>query len=251
MDYLSVEEARDLSGLKLVLTGGVPGPWSEAAKALFNHHQVPFHPVLQVGGQSNDALVAWTNHRNAPVAVWNDEAPRVRSMEILELAERLGSGQSLIPEDRETRIRMVGLINEMAGEQGFAWHCRVILLDAWASQNDQAGQDANPMFKEYGYDGKKVEQSISTADSFLEGLASDLHQSSEGYLVGEQFSAADLYWAYFSNLLNPMPHDINPMPDRLRQSYELPAKRLQPYDPIVVEHRDRMFKRHLILPLSF
>ena len=60
MDYLSVEEARDLGGLKLVLTGGVPGPWSEAAKALFNHHQVPFHPVLQVGGQSNDALVAWT-----------------------------------------------------------------------------------------------------------------------------------------------------------------------------------------------
>ena len=88
MDYLSVEEARDLDGLKLVLTGGVPGPWSEAAKALFNHHQVPFHPVLQVGGQSNDALVAWTGHRNAPVAVWNDEAPRVRSMEILELAER-------------------------------------------------------------------------------------------------------------------------------------------------------------------
>ena len=45
---------------------------------------------------------------------------------------------------------MVGLINEMAGEQGFAWHCRVILLDTWASQIDQAGQDANPMFKEYG-----------------------------------------------------------------------------------------------------
>ena len=148
MDYLSVEEARDLSGLKLVLTGGVPGPWSEAAKALFNHHKVPFHPVLQVGGQSNDALVAWTGHRNAPVAVLNDEAPRVRSMEILELAERLGSGQSLIPGDREARIRMVGLINEMAGEQGFAWHCRAILLDTWASQIYQAGQDANPMFKE-------------------------------------------------------------------------------------------------------
>ena len=69
--------------------------------------------------------------------------------------------------------------------------------------------------------------------------------------MGEQFSAADLYWAYFSNLLNPMPHDINPMPDRLRQSYELPAKRLQPYDSIVIEHRDRMFQHHLILPLSF
>jgi len=48
-----------------------------------------------------------------------------------------------------------------------------------------------------------------------------------------------------------MPHDVNPMPDRLRQSYELPAKRLQAYDPIVIEHRDRMFRDHLILPLSF
>ena len=82
-----------------------------------------------------------------PVAVLNDEAPRVRSMEILELAGALGSGRGIIPDDREARIRMVGLINEMAGEQGFAWHCRVILLDTWASQIDQAGQDANPMFK--------------------------------------------------------------------------------------------------------
>ena len=96
------------------------------------------------------------------------------------LAERLGSGQSLIPDDREARIRMVGLINEMAGEQGFAWHCRVILLDTWASQINQAGQDANPMFKEYGYDAKAVEHSISTADFFLEGLAADLRQSSQG-----------------------------------------------------------------------
>ena len=98
MDYLSVEEARDLSGLKLVLTGGVPGPWSEAAKALFNHHQVPFHPVQQVGGQSNDALVAWTSHRNAPVAVWNDEAPR---KSLLEIFNALGPTDDLAIEGRK------------------------------------------------------------------------------------------------------------------------------------------------------
>ena len=35
MEYLSVEEAKNRSGLRLVLTRGVPGPWGEAAKAIF------------------------------------------------------------------------------------------------------------------------------------------------------------------------------------------------------------------------
>lgn len=251
MDYILVEEAKSLPGLRLALTAGVPGPWSEAAKALFNHHRVPFHPVLQVGGQANEALVEWTGHRNAPVAVWNDEAPRVRAIEILELAERLGEGPSLIPRDREDRIRMVGLINEIAGEQGFAWQCRMVMFDTWASQMDAAAQAANPMFKDYGYDSEIMTSALARADEFLAALAADLKASSSGFLVGDQFTAADLYWAYFSNLLQPMPHEVNPMPDRLRQTYQLPATRLSAFDPIVLEHRDRMFANHLILPLTF
>ena len=251
MDYLSVEEAKPLPGLRLALTAGVPGPWSEAAKALFNHHRVPFHPVRQVGGQANEALVEWTGHRNAPVAVFNDEAPRVRAMEILELAERLGKGPSLIPADREHRIRMVGLINEIAGEQGFAWQCRMVMFDTWASQMDEAAQAANPMFKDYGYHAEIMASALSKADAFLAALAQDLKDSTSGFLVGDQFTAADIYWAYFSNLLAPMPDEINPMPDRLRQTYQLPATRLSAFDPIVLAHRDRMFRDHLILPLSF
>ena len=34
MDYVEIEDARKLSGLRLVLTPGVPGPWGESAKAL-------------------------------------------------------------------------------------------------------------------------------------------------------------------------------------------------------------------------
>ena len=62
---------------------------------------------------------------------------------------------------------MVGLINEMAGEQGFAWHCRVILLTL--GRVKRSGRSRRQSYvKEYGYD-VTAEQSISTADS-LEGL---------------------------------------------------------------------------------
>lgn len=72
MEYLSVEEAKDKDGLRLVLTAGVPGPFGEAAKALFRHHNVEFLPVRQVGGRDNPELLEWTRHRNAPIALYND-----------------------------------------------------------------------------------------------------------------------------------------------------------------------------------
>ena len=112
MEYQSVEAGQAASGLRLVLSAGVPGPWGEAAKAVFKLRDVPFTPVAQVGGGENPELVEWTRHRNAPIAMYNDEAPRVRWLEIVELAERLGSGASLLPEDIEDRMRMVGIVNE-------------------------------------------------------------------------------------------------------------------------------------------
>jgi hypothetical protein len=53
----------------------------------------------------------------------------VRWLELLDLAERLGSGASLYPDDRDDRITMVGLINEIAGENGFAWDARLIMFE--------------------------------------------------------------------------------------------------------------------------
>jgi len=40
--YLSVEEARPLSGLRLAVTAYVPGLWSEAAKSLFDAKRIPY-----------------------------------------------------------------------------------------------------------------------------------------------------------------------------------------------------------------
>jgi hypothetical protein len=130
MEYLTVEEARERSGLRLVLTRGVPGPWSEAAKALFTLRNVDYAPVQQIAGGDNPELVEWTRHRNAPIALYENEAPRVRWLELLDLAERLGSGPSLIPENRDDRMLMLGLINEIAGERGMSWNARLLMFHA-------------------------------------------------------------------------------------------------------------------------
>ena len=63
MEYLSIEEAKGMTGLRLVLTKGVPGPWSEAAKAVLNLRGVHFIAVEQKGGGRNPDL---KTHRTRP-----------------------------------------------------------------------------------------------------------------------------------------------------------------------------------------
>lgn len=250
MEYLSVAEARALPGLRLVLTGGVPGPWGEAAKALFHHHQVKYLPVLQVGGADNQELLDWTRHRNAPIAIYGDEPPRVKWLEILELAERLGNGPSLLPADREERIYALGLVNEIAGEHGFAWLCRQLIFDTMYERMGAAAAES-PMFKQYRYDPALTKQAKEEALAFLAYLAERMHGKGRRYLAGDQLSVADIYWAYVSNMLLPLAPEYLPMtPDR-RATYEIPGHHLTGYDPIVIEHRDNIFRQHLQLPLDF
>ena len=73
MKYLSVAEARNLPGLRLVLTAGVPGPWGEAAKAVFTARNVAYIPVEQTAMAPNETLVEWTGQRNAPIACLDDD----------------------------------------------------------------------------------------------------------------------------------------------------------------------------------
>jgi hypothetical protein len=253
MEYLSVEKARSASGLRLALTRGVPGPWSEAAKAMFTFRGIDYLPVQQLAGDPNSELVDWTGHRNAPVALYNDEPPRVRWLELLDLAERLGSGESLVPDDREQRMFMVGMINEIAGETGLAWNARILMFHASIVA---LGPDAakNPMYSEYRYDAAALESSVSKIEGFLSYLASHIKAQREQqshFLVGKRFSAADIYWAYFSNMLATLPQEQCSVSDGVRGMWGVMAKSISAYDPIIIEQRDRIFAEHLVLPLAF
>jgi len=62
---------------------------------------------------------------------------------------------------------MVGLINEIEAENGFAWNARLIMFEKWyASMGDAA--EKNPMFRDYRYNPERVEEVRSTTRDFLD-----------------------------------------------------------------------------------
>ena len=208
----------------------------------------------QKGGGRNLDLLDWTRHRNAPIALYENEAPRVRWLEILDLAERLGQGPSLVPLDRNERIQMIGLINEIAGEGGLAWNARHLMLNVGYQAQGAEVVAKNPMYKDYQYNPETIDTMKARVEDFLSYLATVIKsQQAAGsdYLVGTQFTAADVYWAYFSNMLESLPHEQNPMPNGLRQTWAVLAKSISAYDPILIEQRDNSFSQHLGLPLEF
>jgi glutathione S-transferase len=262
MDYVDIADARDLPGLRLALTGGLPGPWSQAAKYLFEVKKIPYTPVRQSGAGGNEELYAWTGHRNAPVAVFDEEPPRTGWHEILVLAERLGSADApvLLPPTSADRVAVLGIIAELGSEGGLAWQRRMHLI-ATLYATAEAGGDARTrkaadvLAGRYGYTEQAPSGAGARVADILGMLSARLRaQRTAGsdYFVGEGFTAADLYWACFSQFLAPMPEPQNPMPDQRRQLYQTTDPDiLAALDPALLAHRDRVYQRHLSLPLDF
>ena len=258
MDYIAIEQARATEGLRLTLTGGVPGPWSEAAKGCFFVRQVTYIPVRQEGGGANEELVAWTGHRNAPTAMYNAEPARVTPLDMINLAQRLGSGPSLVPEDIDERIAMFGLLNEVAGENGLAWNARILMFKAMVENMGEAAMADNPMLRDYHYSVDEAHSAPANIITILQRLSRQLRSQKEAcsrYLVGKQLSALDIYWACFSQMLDQLPPEVNPMPDYLRKIWGLTATAIKAagyaIDPALLQHRDYIFPTYLQWPVDF
>jgi glutathione S-transferase len=259
MEYVEPERARDLPGLRLALTTGVPGPWSEAAKSIFHVKKVDYIPVRQTAAEANEALVAWTGHRNAPQAIYDDEPPRIGWEEILMLAERLSSEPSLIPGNPRDRAFMLGLCHEIASEDGLAWNRRHQLLAPMLSSPEA---DTNPAMaggrvlgSSYGWSPDAVDRSNERICQVLGLLSEQLarqKQAGREYFVGDTLSAVDIYWATFCALIRPLPADLNPMPDSIRAGYSAITPEVAAIlDEDLIAHRDKVYERHLQLPLDF
>src|SRR5208282_1265436 len=123
LKYASLEEARRMPGLRLILGSyAVPGPWREACKGIFYIKKLSYVPVTSAGKDGSEReLIEWTAQASAPVAVWNDERPRSTWIEQLYLAERLQPEPRLIPANTDDRMLMFGCANEILGENGFGW----------------------------------------------------------------------------------------------------------------------------------
>lgn len=243
IEYLEVSEARDLPGLRLVLTTGVPGPWGESAKSILAIKKLSYTPVRQTAMTVDPDLVAWTRQTNAPTAMYEDERPRSGWAEILFLAERLAPAPALIPADPKSRTWMLGLCHEICGEQGLGWSRRLQLLSGTPAEEP----DTLPW--KYG----AAESTVSAAahsrvSDILVLLASQLNDSPGNYLMGAELCAVDVYWACFSNLIQPLPPEQSPMPEYVRGPYGswdggCPSS--------LIELRDRVFEEHIGLPQEF
>lgn len=258
MKYLTVSEARHVSGLRLALTaGGVVAPWCDAAKAFFKLRNVPFVAVEQIPFEANEELVAWTGIRNAPIAIHENEAPRSSWLDIVMLAEQLGSGPSLLPADPQQRALCLGIATEIASENGFGWICRMLTLshlfedDQFSSRVYGCTAEA---CRQYRYTPDNVAVAIPRLNAILHGLAAQLlEQRAAGsdYFVGQHLSVADVLWATFSMFIAPPSLSVCPMPEWQHRLYSANYHDIGgAIDQVLMDHRDMVLDRHFDIPLD-
>lgn len=254
MDYKTPNEAKDLPDLRLALTTGLPAPWSMAARFMFDIKKIPYVPVEQLGAQPNEDLIAWTGHRNAPVAMLDDEPARTNWADIIELAERLQPEPRIIPEDMEDRVRMFGLTNEICGAGGLTYNARHTMIGTMLNSGIDALQPAaQTMANAYGYSEQAATRSGTRMAQILTALSDQLEaQKASGsrYFIGDTLTALDLAWASFSNTLRPLPEEVNPMPAHMRAMYQGMGDSVS-LPEILFEHRDYIYDKYIDLPLDF
>ncbi|MEO1933594.1 MAG: hypothetical protein ABGX04_02215 [Myxococcales bacterium] len=253
VEYMEFEQAREAQGLRMIVVGGVPSPWGEAAKGILHVKQIPWKAVRL--DQGSDAMAGWTGERSGPVAMYEDEAPRSGWDEILLLAERLAPTPELLPPDPLERARLLGLSHEICGEDGLGWARR--LQGVHASLNGAPSFPpaiARYLADKYAYRADAASQVQRRVLELLRMLADLLHaQKKDGsrFYSGKRLSVVDLYSATFISLFEPLPPDQCAMMEPIRAGYAyLDEATKKALDPILTEHRDFIYEEFLELPLT-
>lgn len=258
MEYLEVEQARQMPGLRLVLTRGFLNPWGETAKALFRIKGIPFIPVSQHAGEPNLALKEWTGQTAGPAAIYGDEPPRLSWGSILHLAQRLEPEPPLLPAHSDLRIRVLGFCEELAGEDGLGWNRRLHTMAQWTTAAESPFPENNGERLLRKYASRRGQEVVDRASSRMIGilramaqLAEEKELARQRYLIGGQLTVLDVMWAAFCNLLDPLPPHICDLPNELRQMYTVTDPHLRAaLSPALLNHRDFMYTHHMEPPIS-
>jgi glutathione S-transferase len=242
-DYVGVEEALARPGLRMVVVGGVPSPWGEAAKGIFHLKRIAWTAVRL--DYESEALKQWAGQRSGPIAFYEKEKPRSGWAEILLLAERLAPEPALLPAGPFERALVFGLAHELVGEGGLAWTRRLQLVHAGLQG---AGGFPLPvakyLAKKYGYTPEAGAEAGARLSSLLAMLAGEL--KGKQYFVSGTLTAADIYSATCMAMFRPLPEAQCRMDPATRQVFETPHD----VPPALFEHRDRIYRDYLALPLS-
>jgi len=251
VQYVSVEEAIARKGLRMVVVGNVPSPWGEAAKGIFRLKAIDWAAVRLV--YDSEPLKQWAGQRSGPVAIYDNEPPRVGWAEILLLAERLAPTPSLVPAGAAERATMFGLAHEICGEGGLGWARRLQLVHAGLQKHGGGFSERVSQYlgRKYGYSPELGAAAGDRVTALLRMLAARLHAGGGRYYLGDSLTAVDIYSATFMALFRPLPPEHCAMDAGSRAAMETrdPATDAA-LDPILLRHRDMMYAEHLELPLS-
>lgn len=252
-EYVSVDEAMTRGGLRMVVVGGVPSPWGEAAKGILHIKRIPWVAVRL--DYESEPLKKWAGQRSGPIALYESEPPRPGWAEILLLGERLAPTPSLLPADPGERALVFGLAHELCGEAGLGWSRRLQLVHA-GLQNAGGFPErvARYLGKKYGHSPEAGAGSGARVAALLGMLSARLraqHEAGSRYYVGGALTAVDIYSATCMALFSPLPPEQCEMHGSTRAALEMrDAQTEAALDPILLKHRDMIYATHLELPLS-
>jgi len=251
-EYLPVERAIAAPGLRMVVVGNVPSPWGEAAKGIFHIKRIPFSAVRLV--YDNDALKQWAGQLSGPVAIYDSEPPRSGWAEILMLAERLAPAPALLSLEPNERGRALAIADKFCGPAGLGWARRLQMVHGSLTRAGGFNERvAGYLGNKYGYDAAHGDEYGARVRQLLRELGASLRERRHQgpYYLGATLSAADIYSATFVGMFVPLPEAQCAMHPAARAAFEwVDDQTLAAIDPLMLEHRDMMYARHLELPLS-
>jgi len=253
LEYRTFKEIVDHPGLRIVLVKGAPSPWGQAAKTIFEIKGLDYVAAPWIGGEPNEEIVAWGGEASAPIVAWAKEKPVHRWIDILYLAERLAPKPALLPADATQRALMIGFSHEICGEMGIGWNRRLQLF-APALSSGKAPAGVARMGGKYGYNEGDAKAAGERTAASLKALTAQLKsQYARGvhYFIGDALSALDIYWTAFANLLDPLPKEQCPMPEAYRPGFTVSDPVVKAaLDPLLLEHRSRIFREHFRNPME-
>lgn len=252
-EYISPQEARDRDGLRMVVVGNIPSAWGEAAKGVFHYKQIEWSAVRL---DLRDAVLRdWLGDLSGPIAIYNNEKPVNNWASILLLAERIQPSPTLLGANAEERALVFGLSHELMGESGLVW-CR--RLQGIKSSFDGEGgfheKVAQYLAKRYGYNEETGAQATKRTVELLNMFSARLQkQKAEGskFYIGQSVSAVDFYSAACMAMFAPLPEEQCKMDANARVSFGIMDDDTKnAFHPILLEHRDMMYREFMELPLS-
>ena len=208
--FISLDEAASMkSGTRVTFIPGMQALYAEALKNICYVKKVPLiralHPLMGVNKETGEdrqaRLYELTSQTSLPTMFHNEERPRNVWIEQLALAEQIGAedSPSIIPESFELRAEMYGLCAIILAEDGLVWNMRIL--------ND------GPLGRKYGYSeaaSSSAPSKIINALKVIDAKLKSQEKLNSKFLIGDELSAVDIYWATMSMCMIPATEDIMP-----------------------------------------